>query len=73
MLREAVERPRLPGRGVEVGRRDGARLARTHRRTLTYDPMRTPATTGHTIFDLASLTKVIATTTLVMRAVDAGG
>jgi CubicO group peptidase (beta-lactamase class C family) len=37
----------------------------------TYDPYDT-AITGDTIFDLASLTKVIATTTLVMRAVDAG-
>jgi len=31
-----------------------------------------PATTPDTIFDLASLTKVIATTTLAMRASDAG-
>ena len=39
--------------------------------TLTYDPY-APETTDETIFDLASLTKVIATTTLAMRAVDAG-
>jgi serine-type D-Ala-D-Ala carboxypeptidase len=37
----------------------------------TWDPD-APAVSADTIFDLASLTKVIATTTLVMRAVDDG-
>ena len=38
---------------------------------LTYEPG-APETADDTIFDLASLTKVIATTTLAMRAVDDG-
>ena len=38
---------------------------------FTYDPS-SPQTTVNTIFDLASLTKVIATTTLTMRYIDAG-
>ena len=38
---------------------------------LTYDPGAPPAAPS-TIFDLASLTKVIATTTLAMRAIDHG-
>ena len=39
--------------------------------TLTYEHD-APAATVETVFDLASLTKVIATTTLAMRLVDAG-
>ncbi len=39
--------------------------------TLTYEHG-APAATIETVFDLASLTKVIATTTLAMRLVDAG-
>src|SRR5262249_59083902 len=39
--------------------------------TLTYEEG-APATGDDTVFDLASLTKVIATTTIAMRAVDEG-
>ena len=52
--------------------------AGTHERVLWagaygyLDAEGTRAATADTVFDLASLTKVIATTTLVMRAVDAG-
>jgi CubicO group peptidase (beta-lactamase class C family) len=38
---------------------------------LTYEP-HAPEATGETVFDLASLTKVIATTTLAMRKIDEG-
>ena len=60
----------FPAASVEVGRADGP-LWRRAFGTLTYEPD-APDTTDDTVFDLASLTKVIATTTLVMRAVDDG-
>ena len=60
----------FPAASVEVGRVAGPVWRRAFG-TLTYDPY-APETTDGTIFDLASLTKVIATTTLAMRAVDAG-
>jgi CubicO group peptidase (beta-lactamase class C family) len=60
----------FPAAVVEAGRRDRVlwRQAFGH---LTY-VADAPLTADDTIFDLASLTKVIATTTLVMRAVSAG-
>ena len=70
MLREAVEARVFPAASAEVGGAAGARwsgAAGAH----TYDPY-APFVTHDTVFDLASLTKVIATTTLAMRAVDDG-
>ena len=55
--------------GLVVGAHDGARWS-TAVGGLTFDPDARLAT-PHTIFDLASLTKVIATTTLAMRGLDA--
>jgi CubicO group peptidase (beta-lactamase class C family) len=60
----------FPAASVEVGRQSGP-LWRHSAGRLTYDAD-APAATDTTIFDLASLTKVIATTTLAMRAVDEG-
>jgi CubicO group peptidase (beta-lactamase class C family) len=60
----------FPAASVEIGRRDRPVWRRSFG-ALTYDPD-APQTTDDTIFDLASLTKVIATTTLAMRAVDDG-
>jgi CubicO group peptidase (beta-lactamase class C family) len=60
----------FPAASVEVGRRRGP-LWRASFGTLTYEPD-SPAASETTIFDLASLTKVIATATLAMRAVDDG-
>jgi CubicO group peptidase (beta-lactamase class C family) len=53
-----------------VGREAGAvwRYSTGH---LTYEPD-AAAATGDTIFDLASLTKVVATATMAMRLIDAG-
>ena len=60
----------FPAAAVEVGRASGPVWQRAFG-TLTYERDSPPAT-NDTIFDLASLTKVIATTTLAMRAVDDG-
>jgi CubicO group peptidase (beta-lactamase class C family) len=60
----------FPAAVVEAGRAGGV-LWRHAAGTLTYD-RDAPPTREDTIFDLASLTKVIATTTLAMRAVDRG-
>jgi CubicO group peptidase (beta-lactamase class C family) len=70
ILREGNADRAFPAACIEVGRAAG-RLWHEAFGTLTYDADAAP-TTAETIFDLASLTKVIATTTLVMRAVDAG-
>ena len=70
LLVAAVEAHAFPAACIEAGRRDGSRWS-TAVGALTYHPY-APLTTLDTIFDLASLTKVIATATLAMRAVDAG-
>jgi CubicO group peptidase (beta-lactamase class C family) len=70
IILEGVLRRAFPAASVEVGRLAGPVWRRAFG-TLTYDPD-APETTDETIFDLASLTKVIATATLAMRAVDAG-
>ena len=56
---------RFPPPSIEVGRAGRADLAEAFGR-LTFDAGAPPATPD-TIFDLASLTKVIATTSLAMR------
>ena len=60
----------FPAAVAEVGQKDGP-IWRRPFGTLTYDAGASD-TTNETVFDLASLTKVIATTTLAMRAVDEG-
>jgi CubicO group peptidase (beta-lactamase class C family) len=70
LLARAVSTGVTPAAVIEVGRAAGS-LRRAAYGRLTYEPEAAPATTD-TVFDLASLTKVISTTTLVMRAVDAG-
>jgi CubicO group peptidase (beta-lactamase class C family) len=68
IVRDAIAAQTFPAAAVEVGHEQGPvwREAFGH---LTYDP-EAAACTDATIFDLASLTKVIATTTVVMRLVD---
>ena len=70
LLAEATATGVTPAAVVEVGRRSGVVWHAAFGR-LTYDSDAASVDT-ETIFDLASLTKVIATTTLVMRAVDRG-
>jgi CubicO group peptidase (beta-lactamase class C family) len=69
ILREGVEAHAFPAACIEFGRHDGARWNAAFG-GLTFDPY-APVATPDTIFDLASLTKVIATATLAMRAIEA--
>jgi serine-type D-Ala-D-Ala carboxypeptidase len=70
LLQQAVEAHAFPAACVEAGCCERV-LWRAAFGRLTFDPG-APAATTDTIFDLASLTKVIATATLAMRAVDEG-
>ncbi len=70
ILAAGVSGRAFPAASVEVGRQAGP-LWRQAFGTVTY-AAGAPAATESTVFDLASLTKVIATTTLAMRAVDDG-
>ena len=68
LLTQAVAARTFPAASIEVGRADGAVWHDAVGR-LTYDADAPPASL-ETIFDLASLTKVIATTSLTMRHVE---
>ena len=70
LLDAAAAARAFPAAAVEVGRRDAV-LWREALGRLTYEPDAPPAT-GDTIFDLASLTKVIATTPRWMQLVRDG-
>ena len=69
LLTQAVRDGAFPGAVAEVGTHGGPAWEGAFG-TLDADPTR--ATIRSTVFDLASLTKVIATTTLAMRGVEAG-
>ena len=71
ILRDAVDARAFPGGVPSKSAATTAPRWTPRSARLTFEPLRTAATPD-TIFDLASLTKVIATTTLAMRAVDAG-
>jgi CubicO group peptidase (beta-lactamase class C family) len=70
LVRHAIASGAFPASSIEVGHAKGA-IWRDATGRLTYDLESAPVE-AETIFDLASLTKVIATTTLVMKAVDDG-
>ena len=70
IIRRAISERAFPAAAIEVGHHDGMLWSAAFGR-LTYDPDSLEVTPG-TVFDLASLTKVIATATLAMRAVDDG-
>jgi uncharacterized protein YbbC (DUF1343 family)/CubicO group peptidase (beta-lactamase class C family) len=69
LVNAAVERHELPGAVVLVGRGDAV-LYREAFGQRSVDPPE--AMTADTIFDLASLTKVVATTTSVMQLIEQG-
>jgi CubicO group peptidase (beta-lactamase class C family) len=70
IIERAIASRAFPAATIEVGRRESV-LWRAPFGTLTYEAD-APAVTNDTVFDLASLTKVIATSTMAMRAIDAG-
>jgi CubicO group peptidase (beta-lactamase class C family) len=70
VLVEAVDQRVFPGAVVEVGRSSGAEVT-VAVGTLTYDAA-SPDTSASTIYDLASLTKVLSTATLAAALADRG-
>jgi CubicO group peptidase (beta-lactamase class C family) len=70
LLERAIASHAFPAASVEVGRANGVVWREAFGR-LTYAES-SPRAAKDTIFDLASLTKVVATTTMVMHAVEAG-
>ncbi|MDE2689817.1 MAG: serine hydrolase [Acidobacteriota bacterium] len=70
LLEKAVAEGVTPGGVLLVARRGAIALERAAGRLTWEDDA--PAVTPSTIYDLASLTKVIATTTLMMRRVESG-
>jgi len=69
-VRDAIAARAFPAAVVEAGRLEGPRWTGAFGR-LTYD-RDAAEVTGDTVFDLASLTKVVCTATLAMRAIDDG-
>ena len=70
VLEEAVAARAFPGAVLEVG--DATRpLWTVTAGTLTFHP-EAEAVTGDTVFDLASLTKVLSTTPLIMQMIERG-
>jgi CubicO group peptidase (beta-lactamase class C family) len=70
LLERAVRERVTPGAVIEAGRREGV-LWRASFGALTY-AADAPKTSGDTIYDLASLTKVISTASIAMRLVERG-
>jgi uncharacterized protein YbbC (DUF1343 family)/CubicO group peptidase (beta-lactamase class C family) len=70
LLRDAVEKGNAPGAVLLVGH-NGAVVYRKAFGNRALEPSKEPMTTD-TVFDTASLTKVVATTTAVMRMVQLG-
>ena len=70
VIENAIAARVFPAASVEVGSGDEVLWAEAFG-TLTYEK-HAPCTTIETIFDLASLTKVVATSTIAMRLVERG-
>ncbi len=70
VLRQAIDDRAFPAASIEVGDATQPLWQESFGR-LTFDPGASPAT-ERTIFDLASLTKVMATTPLLMQQVERG-
>jgi len=70
LLRAAVEERACPAVAIEVGRRQAPLWTEAFGR-LTYDSD-AAACSADTVFDLASLTKVVSTASIAMQAVAAG-
>jgi CubicO group peptidase (beta-lactamase class C family) len=69
VVEQGVAAAGFPGAAVIIGRRDATVLSRGYG-TLDYSPASTAVSPERTLYDLASLTKVVATTTAVMVLYD---
>ncbi len=70
-VREGVQKGLYPGAVVIVGRRDTVLYARGYGHTTWSRTAQAP-NPDSTLWDLASISKVVATTSVIMRLVDAG-
>jgi uncharacterized protein YbbC (DUF1343 family)/CubicO group peptidase (beta-lactamase class C family) len=70
IIQETIDKHEIPGAVLLVGH-DGQVVYRKAYGMRSLEPTRTPMTVS-TIFDMASLTKVVATTTAVMQLVEKG-
>ncbi|MFM7244633.1 MAG: exo-beta-N-acetylmuramidase NamZ domain-containing protein [Planctomycetaceae bacterium] len=70
LVEEALAEKKMPGCVVCIGRRDGIAFLKSYGRRAVA-PADEPMTTD-TVFDLASITKPVATATAVMRLVEEG-
>jgi CubicO group peptidase (beta-lactamase class C family) len=70
LIEGAIARRVTPGAVVAIGGRDGVRYLRAYG-AVDHAPG-SPAVTDSTIWDLASLTKVVGTTTAIMLLIDEG-
>lgn len=68
-VREGIKRGIYPGAVVVIGRRDSLLYARGYGH-LTWDPRSPVPSPDSTIWDLASLTKIVSTMSSAMRLVD---
>jgi len=70
LVEEALAAGKMPGCVVCIGRRDGIAMLKAYGRRAV-QPADEPMTLD-TVFDLASLTKPVATATALMQLVEAG-
>jgi len=70
IVQQAIERGKMPGAVVVIGH-NGRVVYRKAFGSRSIEPTREPMTMG-TIFDLASLTKCVATTTAMMQLIETG-
>jgi len=71
LVRDGIQRGAYPGAALVIGRRDTILFAKGYGR-LTWSSSAAAADPDSTLWDLASLTKVIATTTALMLLVERG-
>ena len=71
LVLDGIRRGAFPGAALVVGRGDAILFAKGYGR-LTWSPHSVAATVDSTLWDVASLTKVIATTTALMLLVERG-
>jgi CubicO group peptidase (beta-lactamase class C family) len=70
-VQDGIKRGIYPGAVVVIGRRDSILYARGYGH-FTWKPSATVPSPDSTLWDIASITKVVGTTSAIMRLVDAG-